>query len=40
MTDFISQYAIPLIVAALVIGYGLGVVSIGIILSIRERSEE
>jgi hypothetical protein len=37
MTDFISQYAIPLIVAALVIGYGLGAMTIGIIFSIRER---
>jgi hypothetical protein len=40
MMDFIREFAIPLIIGALVIGYGLGFITTGPLFSIREGSEE
>ena len=39
MLDFIREYAIAFIVAAAVCGFGLGLVTTGIIFSIRERPD-
>jgi hypothetical protein len=40
MIDFIHEWAIPLIVAGVVIGFGLGLFTVGLLFSIREGSDK